>query len=264
MSASRKFHFVIMAAQRKGVVNPLAENAGVSHKCLIEMSGKPLIEHVARAVSDSGLASKISVSIEEPSALDGVAYVNGLKDGGLLRIVPSGDNLFESVAGALSGPEDFPAIITTADNVLLTPEMLRHFCKSAPDYDAALAMIDKETLLAKYPDGQRNFHKFRDGEFSNCNLYAITSPEALSAARVFEGGGQFRKSLKRVVKAFGLVNMIAYRYAWFTRDRAIARIGKRFNINTGAVDMPFPEAPIDVDNERTMKVAADILAARYA
>ena len=264
MSAPDKFHFVIMAAQRKGVVNPLAESAGVSHKCLIEMSGKTLIEHVTRAVAESRLASKISVSIEKPAALDGVAYLNSLKDSGFLRIVPSGDNLFESVAGALSAPEDFPAIITTADNVLLTTNMLNHFCRSAPNYDAALAMIDKETLLAKYPDGQRNFHKFKDGEFSNCNLYALTSPEALRAAKVFEGGGQFRKSLKRIVKAFGLVNMIAYRFAWFPRDRAVARIGERFGVKTGAVDMPFPEAPIDVDNERTMKVAADILAARHA
>ena len=37
---------IILAAQRAGVVNPLAERAGVSHKCLAPIYGKPLIEWV--------------------------------------------------------------------------------------------------------------------------------------------------------------------------------------------------------------------------
>lgn len=260
----QKFHVVIMAAQRTGIVNPLAEAAGVSHKCLIEMSGKSLIEHVTTAITASGLAAKISVCIEDASVLDSVAYVKGLRDSGFLHVVPSKDNLFDSVSAALKHDDDFPAIVTTADNVLLTPEMLKHFAEGALAYDAALGLIQKEVLLAKYPDGQRNFHKFKDAEYSNCNLYALITPKSLAAAEVFKGGGQFKKSIMRVINAFGFLNMIGYRYAWFTRDDAIARIGKRFGITTGAVDMPFPEAPIDVDNERTMGVAAEILEARIA
>lgn len=263
MTDTPKFHFVVLAAQRKGIVNPLAEAAGVSHKCLIEMSGKPLIEHVTTAIAESGLASKISVSIEDETPLKKVPYVQGLKAAGLLRVVPSEDNLFTSVSAALKDEQDFPAVITTADNVLLTSEMVSFFCERAAAFDAALAMVQKEVLLAKYPDGQRNFHRFKNAEYSNCNLYAIVAPEALKAAEVFRTGGQFAKaSVAKIINAFGLFNMLGYKYAWFNRDDAIARLGKRFGIKAGAVDMPFPEAPIDVDNERTMKIAATILADR--
>lgn len=259
------FTAVILAAQRKGVTNPLAEAAGVSHKCLIRMEDRPLIAHVAAAVKASGLAKRIVVSIDDVSALSGVDIIEDMIADGLLTVVQSEGNLFDSVAAALTAPEDFPAIVTTADNVLLTPDMLQHFAANAGAYDAALAVVRKEVLLAAYPDGQRRFHKFRDAEISNCNLYAMMNPGALRAAEVFRGGGQFAKASRRkIAQAIGLTNMLAYKFAWFGLDRAMARLGGRFGVRLGAVEMPFPEAPIDVDNERTMRIAGEILAARRA
>ena len=35
---------LVLAARRPGVADPLALKAGVSHKCLIEMDGGPMIE----------------------------------------------------------------------------------------------------------------------------------------------------------------------------------------------------------------------------
>ncbi|WP_425409731.1 nucleotidyltransferase family protein [Hyphococcus sp.] len=262
----KQYHFLIMAAQRTGVVNPLAQAAGVSHKCLVEIDGKTLIEHTLSAVVDSGLARRITISIEDEQPLREVGYVRGLMDSGLVRVCASDDNIFASVAAALEGDDSaYPAIITTADNVLFTPEMLSFFCAGAEQYDACAGMASKETLFSKYPGGQRRFHKFRDGEFTNCNIFAIMNPKALQAAEIFRSGGQFLKASRRkLIAAFGVFNALAYKAAWFKRDDAFARIGKRFGLNVGVVELPFPEAPIDVDNERTLGFATDILAARKA
>ena len=46
----RPFTVVILAAQRAGVVNAVAQDAGVSHKCLAPIAGKPLIVHVIEAL----------------------------------------------------------------------------------------------------------------------------------------------------------------------------------------------------------------------
>ena len=257
-------HFLILAAQRKGVVNALAEAAGVSHKCVMPMQSRPLIEHVLSTLEGMPAATRITISIDTPDALNGVALVEDLIAAGRLKIVQSGDTLFDSIASALSSPDDFPAVITTADNVLLTENMLRHFIPNLQDIDVGVAMCQKEVLLGKYPDGQRRFHRFADGEWSNCNLYALVTPQALSAAEFFRGGGQFAKSLKRVMDAFGLFNMIAYKFAWFARDKAMDRLSARSGVTVRAIDMPFPEAPIDVDNERTRRIAEEILIARAA
>lgn len=257
-------HFLILAAQRKGTVNALAQAAGVSHKCIMPMQARPLIEHVLSTLQTMPEAKRITVSIDMPDALKGVPLVEQLIDEGRLKIVQSGETLFDSIADALPSADDFPVVITTADNVLLTADMLRHFMPHLKDTDVGVAMCQKEVLLAKYPDGQRRFHRFADGEWSNCNLYALTKPEALSAAEFFRGGGQFAKSLKRVMNAFGLFNMIAYKFAWFARDKAMDRLSARSRVRVRAIDMPFPEAPIDVDNERTRKIAEQILIARNA
>ena len=56
-----------------------------------------------------------------------------------------------------------------------------------------VALARKEDVLAAHPEGQRRFYKFRDGEFSNCNLYGLsqrglelaeTSARAASSPRI--------------------------------------------------------------------------------
>ena len=70
MSAGDSFTLVILAAQRTGVVNPLAAEHGVSHKCLVPICGKQLIAHVldtATAMDDVGT---IRISVEADSHPD--------------------------------------------------------------------------------------------------------------------------------------------------------------------------------------------------
>ncbi|WP_428410211.1 NTP transferase domain-containing protein [Hyphococcus sp.] len=261
----KKYHFVIMAAQRAGVVNPLAEAACVSHKCLVEIDGKSLIERTLTEILASGLARRISVSIEDIAPLTSDSYVRGLMDAGLVRFVKSTGNLFDSVAAALADDDDLPAIITTADNVLFRGEMYRYFAERAEQHDASAALCSKETLASKYPEGQPRFHRFRDGQYTNCNTFGIMNRKAVNAAEIFRGGGQFLKaSPLRAVITFGLLNAIGYRNGWFTLEGAFRRLSRKFHADIGVVDMPFPEAPIDVDNEKTLAIASRIIAGRKA
>lgn len=258
------YHAVVLAAQRPGIINALANSYSVTHKCMINMAGRPLIDHVLQGLIDSPEIGYITISIDDLGALDAAPLVEQLAQEGRLRIVLSGETLYESVRFALNSNDRFPAIITTADNVLLTPEMVGHFCAGLGTLDGAVALTSKETLALRYPTEQKKFHKFRDGEWSNCNLYAIQTPKALGAAETFKGGGQFAKSPRRALAAFGLVNTLIYRFSLLGREQALARLGRRFGINLGAVTMPFPESPVDVDNEASARIAREVLEARLA
>ncbi len=262
----KKFHAVVMAAQRPGVINELAADAGVSHKCLIEMAGKKLVEHVLDCLDQSPEIEQVTISIDQLDVLDGVPAYERMKAAGKARVVLARTDLYSSFVLAVEGDELLPALVTTADNVLLSPPMIAHFCSEIYKADArsALAMTEKKVLLDVYPDGQRRFHKFADDEYSNCNLYAIMDRETVDLVSVFQTGGQFAKSLYRVLKAFGLWNAIAYRFAIYSLDRGMERMSKKFRTSVIAVRMPFPEAPIDVDNFRSKKLAAEILADRQA
>ena len=190
-----------------------------------------------------------------------------IHDGSLgkpVTLLKSEDNLFTSVQAALVEQSRYPVIICTADNALQTAEMVDHFCEGfeGSDCDAAVALTPAEVIWAKYPDGQRRPYTFKDGKYSNCNLFGLRTPRSVAAAKAFEGGGQFGKSKARIFKAFGLINLALYHYTMITLNGVFNRLSKRFKIKIVPVIMPFAEAPIDVDNERTERIARDVLAER--
>lgn len=256
---------LVMAARRPDEANPIAISEGVSHKCLIAIGGRPMLERVAFCLAESPGIGEILVSLDDPKVLDAVPALAPLRASGRLRAVPAGGNLFESVRLGLDGAA-WPALVTTADNALMTPEMIGRFLADWAETDAevGVAVTRAETVWAKYPDGQRRPHRFRDGPISNCNIFALRSPAALRAARAFEGGGQFGKSKLRVLQAFGPINLLLYLSKMLTRAQVFARISRVFRVKVVALELPFAEAPIDVDNERTLRIAREIVALRQA
>jgi len=259
-----KYTALVMAAKRAGVIDPLAEKAGTTHKCLIDMDGVPMIQRVITSLVYAKDIGHIVISIDEPEVL---ADIPAIADGiaaGRISTTPSGDNLFTSVTKALTKPEQFPVVVCTADNALQTAEMVDHFTTEfeREGCDVGVAITKAETIWAKYPEGQRRPHKFKDGMWSNCNLFLLKSLDALGSAKAFEGGGQFGKSKKRVLQAFGWFNLLLYVSKQMTLGGTFDRISKRFGVKITPIEMPWAEAPIDVDNERTERIAREILAAR--
>ena len=256
---------VLLAAQRPGG-EPLAAAAAGRHKCLIEIQGRPMIAWVLDTLLRAPMVRKVLVSIEHESVLEGIPEIADGVARGCLEVVASRGNLYSSVREALDhgGGNHYPAIVTTADNPLLTVDMLAHFCRAVEKEgaDAAIAMARRGVMRARYPDGQRRFYAMRDDAYSNCNLYALTSERAMRSAEIFRGGGQFRKKTTRMLCAFGLMNLVLYKLRAKTLKGFGCRLSRSFGIHLKFVEMPFPEAPIDVDNERTLGVVRTIINAR--
>ncbi|MEP1420908.1 MAG: hypothetical protein ABJK59_03955, partial [Erythrobacter sp.] len=200
---------------------------------------------------ESEHAGDIYVSIESEELMRSVPYLSDMMDAGRLKFVAAGENLFASIEQAVASiPNPYPMAVSTGDNALHTSEMFDHFCAEvlASGAQAAVAMTPASTILEAYPDGKRAFHELKDGGWSSCNLYAVTSPEALNAAQVFKTGGQFGKQPSRILKAFGLRFMLMYKFSLATIDGMARYLSKRWNVSMSVVRMPFADAPIDVDN----------------
>jgi hypothetical protein len=167
--------------------------------------------------------------------------------------------VFASVEGIT-----FPLLITTGDNVLMTPEALRGFHAFAlsEGADGAAMFARKEDILAAHSEGQPRFWQFRDGEFSGCNTFWMRDRPALGLGEVFRGGGQFLKFPKRFIKAFGLSNLIGFRLGLFTTTRMLARISKRFGKVVKVQIAADGRLAIDVDNEFSHSVAERLLKAK--
>jgi len=258
---------LILAGKRDGKLDPLAERAGVSHKCRVPINGKPLLEWVTEAVAPAFPEAKVLISIHDPAVIADFPSVAALQESGRLVLCAAQAGIVESVEHAIAnagGDAAFPLLITTADNVLAESGYLRevHEAALAGEGDAVVVLATREAIRAAHPDGQRKFYEFSDVAISNCNLFWLRSPKALRATEAFREGGQFAKNRARIAKAFGIVNLLRFRLGWWTLDKAFTAISRRFGVRVVPYITADGAFAIDVDNERTYGVAELLLKAR--
>jgi hypothetical protein len=255
---------LVLAASR-GNLDPLAQAGGVSHKCFIDIAGQPMLRRVVSAVMASGRIGRTIVAIEPESIAEAKEILADLPGAERIEYVASRENIGSSVS-AVATPELLPLVITTGDNALHTPELVRYFCDALDGVkeDGALGLTPAEYILAKYPEGNRAFHRFRDGAFSSCNIYALLTPKALEAPRVFNSGGQFGKKPRRLIGAFGLFAFLLYKSRLFTLKTVLKALSRTVGVSTAPVLIPFAEGPIDVDRMQDWELANRIIREREA
>jgi len=258
---------LVLAASRRGGDDPVARLRASSHKCLVQVDGVAMIERVVSALLDSGRFGRILISIESAAVLGEVDACRGWLAQGVVEVVPSAENMADSVlqlAGDINGL--LPLVVTTADNALHTPQLLRDFVDgfASASGDAVAGVTREETVRAVYPHDSFGFFRFRDGGYSFCNLYGVRTARALEAARIFRSGGQFRKRPWRILRIFGPVNLLLFRFKLTTLRGCFRRVSRKLGVAIDTVELPYAFAPIDVDNPRTLEMSERILSERRA
>jgi CTP:molybdopterin cytidylyltransferase MocA len=258
--AAAPFTAIILAAQREGRLDAMAAQAGVTHKCLVPILGRPLLQYVLDALAPVAGLSRIRICIE-PDAVGGARAVPGASGelGIPVDFVPSAETITES-AYASAGGVDGAIVITTADNVNLTPGAVEALLgRIRAGADAALALARKERVLAAHPEGQRRFYELADGAFSNCNVYAVAGAGVLRMAEAFREGGQFARNPRRLRRIVGLFNMLLFRFRLVSLEQAMKRLSRRVGLRIEAVELEDGAHAVDVDNPRTYRIAEAIL-----
>ena len=255
------FTVIVLAAQRAGVENPVAKAYGVSHKCLAPIVGRPLVAWVLDVVTALPGVGQVVISVER-DAHEALASIATGYEGAPVSLVTSKPGIADSVVAAAEGLEG-PYIITTADNVLLEAGPVASVLRAiAGGADVVATLATRQAVLAAHPEGQTRFYEFKDAGYANCNLYGIGGPHAFEATNIFREGGQFMNNPKRLVRAFGLVNIALMKWRLVTLEGAMKRLSKRFGLRFAAMVPADGAQAIDVDNQRTYDIAEPILKAR--
>ena len=251
---TEKITALVMAASRRGPTDSVAQLQNKSHKCLVEIAGQVMLVRVIAALLDSGCFNRVAISIEEESILRGVPQLSAWLDDGAIVVTPSRGNLADSVLAAVETLDNpLPLVITTGDNALHTPELVREFVTGflADTEDVAVGFTSEAVVQTQFPESGLAYHRIKDGGWSACNLFGLRNEASLITAHIFEGGGQFGKRHLRILKAFGVMPFILYKMKWATLDEIIARIGRNLGITASVVNLPYPFGPIDVDNPKS-------------
>ncbi|MDM8011809.1 MAG: nucleotidyltransferase family protein [Parasphingorhabdus sp.] len=252
---------VIMAGQRPEG-DPMAAYCNVRYKALIPIAGRSMLERVTRALLASAHVGRIIIMAQAPDALKAGLDAD-LADNERIGFAQSNDGLAASIhkiAGSAIAP--WPVLVTTADNALLTREMIDYFLQAHAGEDVAVGVVERRTMLAAYPAARRTWLKFRGGAYSGANLFALHNEAARPALALWSTVEKDRKKGWKIFAQFGPWLLLRALSRTIGFQDAMAKAGQRLSLQAAPVVLPFPESAIDVDKPADLELVTRILEQR--
>jgi molybdopterin-guanine dinucleotide biosynthesis protein A len=254
---------IILAGQRPEG-DPMAAYCNVTHKALIPINGQTMLERVARALIASPDVGRIVVMAQLPEALKSGLGVDLAEHDGI-SFVASNDGIATSIHNVIgSAIAPWPVLVTTADNALLTSEILDYFFQGHNGQDVAVAVVERQTMLAAYPDARRTWLKFRGGAYSGANLFALHNEAAKPAVAFWSAVEKDRKKGWKIFAHFGPWLLLRALSRTIGFKEAMAQAGQRMSLRAEPIILPIAEAAIDVDKPDDLELVTGILERREA
>jgi len=243
----------LVLAGSRGPGDPLAEHAGVSHKAMIEVGGRPMLARVLDTLAAAGM-TRIAVAIERPELIEELRRAGALPASATVEALPAQAGPSASVEAGLAAL-GAPLLVTTADHALLEPEWVRYFLAHAPaDAALAAALAPAAAVMAAAPDTKRTFLRFADGAWSGCNLFHLAGPEAARIVALWREAESLRKQPLKLVGRLGPWTAVRFALGVLTLPAALDRLSRLAGARAAVVELPFGRAAIDVDKPSDLEL----------
>ena len=247
---------LLLAGSRPGG-DPFADAHQVSAKALIPVAGEPMIARPVRALLDSPRINQVRVLAQDGALLKPVLPVDAR-----LTIEPSGVTIAATIEAIIADPATcWPLLVTTADHALLDGVMIDDFCARAEGTDVAIGLVERRALMARLPQTKRTWIGFRGGAYSGANLFALGSPKAAGAVRLWREVEQERKRGWKLLVALGLPGLLGLARLR-TLDQTLAAMGRRLGLSIRAIELANPLAAVDVDKPADLALVEAIIGRR--
>lgn len=247
---------LLLAGERPGG-DPFAKGEGVAAKALIPVGGEPMVLRPLRALTGSRHVLQVIVLTQRPERIATVLPANPK-----WAVLPSLGTIAETLLALGEGPNaQWPLLVTTADHALLTTAMVDQFVAEADGADLAIAVVTRSAFRKRFPDNRRTWIGFRGGRYTGANLFALGSPKALAAVRLWRGIEQDRKKGWRLLLALGWPGLLGLLHIR-TLDQTLAAIAARLGLTARAVRMDDPLAAIDVDRPADLALTQALIRRR--
>ncbi|NHO32903.1 NTP transferase domain-containing protein [Acetobacter fallax] len=242
---------LVLAGSRAGAADPMAVAAGLSHKALIPIAGKPMIRHVIDSLRATPGIARIVVCIETPEILTG--------------ILPPGIDTIAAAAGpsasVLAAIQRFgtPLLVTTADNPLLQPAWTEAFLAGAGQADVAVSVAKEDIVTRDVPGTARTFIRLSDVAFSGCNLFLFRTPVSARVAALWQRVERERKHPLRMGWLLGPTILLRFLLKRLDTKALLARITQLTGAKARFVFMPDGRAAVDVDKPADLDLVRSLM-----
>jgi len=251
---------LVLAGSRPGS-DPLLDGTGLATKALLSVGGKPMLAHVLGTLARSPEIGRTLVYAQQTEALAGDPVI--ADDARGITWIDHQGTIADAIQDHLARHGQ-PVLVTTADNVLLTPAMIAQFLRDAGQADVAVGLVERRRVEAAGHSTERTWLMFRAGQWSGANLFLLGGPQVLPLVDFWRGFEQDRKKGWKLLSAFGPVLLLTAALRLIDIHAFATRIARRFGLRGKVVPMEAAEACIDADKPSDIPVIEAILAARQA
>jgi GTP:adenosylcobinamide-phosphate guanylyltransferase len=242
-----KFDALVVAGAKN--TGALKDYSNKKYESLIEIAGKPMVQHVIEAVENVNEINDIVIV--------GPEKINQ-KTNSKYRIIKPEDVLINNIKKGIDAlNHDHHILIITSDIPLITTKIIEDFinkCKLEKRHDLFYPVISKEINLEKYPEVERTYVHLKEGIFTGGNM-VLVSPEIIQGPLDW-----YDKILNLRKKPFKMSQMLGFKFIvkFIFRQLSIKEVEKRISNIIGhkckALIVEYPEIGFDVDKPSDLKM----------
>ncbi|MCW5746884.1 MAG: NTP transferase domain-containing protein [Alphaproteobacteria bacterium] len=259
---ARRFTALVLAGSR-GVADPVAQAAGVAHKALAVIAGRPMLLRVLDALRASPSVGRVVLAVQDRTVIEALPDVADAVAAGEIGIAPTRASPALTIEAAIRDlPDAFPLLVTTSDLALLTADIVESFTRGVPaDADLAVCMTTRTAIERKYPGSTRTYFRLGGEGYKACNLFAFARPQAARAVAFWVQMERHRKTPWRIALRIGPWPLLRYALGRLDLDGAFRELSRLTGVRGVPVVLSQPEAAIDVDKLSDLAQVERILAA---
>ena len=248
---------IVLAGSRPGR-DAFAEQYGTDLKALIPIGGEPMVRRPVRGLLESATVGRIIVLSQSPDRIAAAVAPDEH-----IEFRRSHGTIAETILRLCDDPQTaWPLLVTTADHALLDAAMVDEFAAGATGADVAIGVVERATLLRRFPGAQRTWLKFRRGAYTGANLFVLASPSVRPAIELWRSVEQDRKKAWRVLSLLGPVTLLSIALRLVSLAEVMKQLGRRLGLNVRAVALSDPLAGIDVDKPADHALVEAIIAGK--
>lgn len=248
---------IVLAGSRPGV-DAFAAQFGTDLKALIPVAGQPMVRRPVAALLAAAAVNRVLVVAQDPERIGAVLPAHPR-----LAVERSGATIASTLLDmADAAATAWPLLVTTADQALLTPEIVEEFCGKADGADIAIGVVERRVLLQRLPQSDRTWIPFRGGAYTGANLFLLGSARVRPAIELWKAVEQDRKKGLRLLGRFGLPVLLGAMFRLRSIDQTLASLGKRLGLSIRPVQLSEPLAAVDVDKPADLRLAEALLLER--
>ncbi len=244
---------IIIAGGIPAPDEPLYEYTKGSFKALIDLAGKPMIQWILDALSDSDSVERVVVvGISEEDC------VNCKKD---ITYIPNQGDMVENVrAGVLEvirlNPQAVKVLMVSSDIPTITPEMVDWLIDNTQqdDLDVYYNVITREVMEARFPTSKRSFTHLKGMDVCGGDMNVMATRMVTSNDELWDKLVAARKSPLKQASLIGFDTLLLLLFRAVTLERAVELVTKRLNITGRAIVCPYAEIGMDVDKPHQLEI----------